>query len=515
MPRRWSSALVAVLLACGALDARETPLTVLYTTDLHGHLLSTPSRRCPDGAGGLLRCATLIGQIRAQEKNVLLLDNGDTLQGTAESWLTGGRAMLRALEWLQVDAWNLGNHDFDWGLAALVRLHDATTLTVLGANIAAPAGRPQPLTRLKPYLIRDFDGVRVAVVGLTNPAIPSWIRPELLGGLTFEPPIRALGRVLPAVRETRPDVLLLLIHEGWMPLGDNPANEIRGLARQFPELDAILGGHLHSVVPGLAENGVLFMDAGCHGGGVGRLDLVFDTERKKVVRRSSTVLVVSNQVPESVELRALLEPDLQRAERYLNEVVGRTEQPLAATSLQPGQSPIQQLLCRAIAAAAGADVVLHGVLAESGLPAGAIRQRDVWRIVPYENRIGVAWLTLPEIQEILQESAALTNRNHLIGIHGVAYDLIIKTNPPARLVRNLHLADGTRPPPGTRLAVAMNSHTLASGGGRFPSVPRIVAAPAARFVLTTNDTRGAVVAYIRRHSPLHSENPVLVTVVTQ
>ena len=135
-----------------------------------------------------------------------------------------------------------------------------------------------------------------------------------------------------------------------MPLGDNPANEIRGLARQFPELDAILGGHLHSIVPGLAENGVLFMDAGCHGGGVGRLDLVFDTERKKVVRRSSTVLVVSNQVPESVELRALLEPDLQRAERYLNEVVGRTEQPLAATSLQPGQSPIQQLLCRAIAA---------------------------------------------------------------------------------------------------------------------------------------------------------------------
>ena len=95
MYRRILSPLVAFGLCCGVLGAREVPLTILYTTDLHGHLLSVPTKKEPRGAGGLLRCATLIGQVRAQEKNVLLLDAGDTFQGSAESWLTlGSRPMF-------------------------------------------------------------------------------------------------------------------------------------------------------------------------------------------------------------------------------------------------------------------------------------------------------------------------------------------------------------------------------------------------------------------------------------
>ena len=511
MLRRFTTALLAFLLACGTPSAREVSLTVLYTTDLHGHLLPTPSKEYPRGVGGLLRCATLIGQIRAQEKNVLLLDNGDTFQGTAESWLTGGRCVVRAMEWLKYDAWNFGNHEFDWGLAALVKLHDATTLTMLGANIAAPVGAPQPLTRLKPYLIRNMDGVRVAVVGMTNPGIPTWIRPELLGGLTFRAPIRTLSELLPTVREQKPDILLLLIHEGWMPQGDTPANELRGLARQFPELDAILGGHLHAVVPGLAENGVLFMDAGCYGAQLGRLDLVYDTDQKKVVRRRSEVLPVTDQPAECAPLREFLGEDLPRAARYLDEPVGRTDWRLTASSRVPGQSPVQQLLCRAIAGAVEAEVVVHGPLSSSGLAIGPIRQRDVWRLVPYENRIGVARLTLPELKEILEENAA-QNAQRLLGVYGVKYDLCTNA-PPGRRVRNLRLADDTQPAADRRLAVAMNSHTLASDGGRLPSVPRLVAAPEAHFVLTTNDTRSVVADYIRRHSPLKIPNPPLVRVI--
>ena len=150
--------------------------------------------------------------------------------------------------------------------------------------------------------------------------------------------------------------------------------------------------------------------------------------------------------------------------------------------------------------------------------------------MPYENRIGVAWLTLPELREILEENAAqkahhmqdiygelldehtAPNLHHMLGVYGVTYDLCTNA-PPNQRVRNLRLADGVQPPPEQRLAVAMNSHTLASGGGRYPSVPRLVASPQARFVLTTNDTRSAVVEYIRNHSPLRIDNPPLVRVI--
>ncbi|TAN37818.1 MAG: bifunctional metallophosphatase/5'-nucleotidase [Verrucomicrobia bacterium] len=498
--------LVVVFVFLGNFSAaREVPLTVLYTTDLHGHVLSRFTKKEPAGAGGLLRCATLIGQVRAQEKNVLLLDDGDTIQGAAESWLTGGRVLVRAMEWLRYDAWCLGNHDFDWGTATLTNLLATTKLNVLAANITPP------LPGVQPFVIKEVDGVRVAIVGLTNPLIPKWTRPELLGEFKFPAPVAALTEVLPVVRAEKPDVLLLLIHEGYRPAGDDAGNEVHALAKRFPEFDAILGGHLHEVIIAPHGLGTLYLEAGCHGGAVGRVDLTFDTVQHKVVRRAASALLASNAVPESAELRALLQRDLARAEKYLAAPVGVAAQAVAATGKIRGQSPLQQLLCQAIAEKVQAAVVLHGAFSDAGLAVGPIAERDIWRIVPYENRIGVAWLTLQEIRAILEENAGVAG-DHFLGVWGVAYDLHPDAAPGQR-VQNLRLADGTKPHARKRFAVALNSHTLASGGGRFPSVPQIVAGPHARFVLTTNDTRSAVADFIRAHSPLKLENPPLVNVV--
>ncbi len=504
MKRRFSWWALAVGLCCGAPGAREVPLTILYTTDLHGHILSVPTRKAPRGAGGLLRCATLIEQVRAQEKYVLLLDAGDTIQGSAESWLTGGRCMTRAMELLHYDAWCLGNHDFDWGTTNLLRLLDKTELGVLAANIEPP------LPEVRPYLIKEVDGVRVAILGLTNPWITKWTRPELLGDYRFAGPVETLARLLPAVRAKKPDVLVLLIHEGYHPAGDDGANSLHALAKRFPEFDAILGGHLHEVLVAPPGLGVLYLEAGCHGGAVGRVDLVFDFDRHKVIRRAASILIASNGVPESAELRRPLVRDLEHAERYLAEPLGTAAAAVAPTGAVRGQSPLQQLLCAAIAEKVQAAVVLHGAFSESGLAAGPIATRDLWRMVPYENRIGVAQLTLQEIRAILEENATVTGE-HFLGVWGLAYDLHPAAAPGQR-IQNLRLADGTRPHVRKRLAVAFNSHTLASGGGRFPTLPQLVAGPHARFVLTTNDTRTAVADYIRQHSPLKIENPPLVKI---
>ena len=413
--------------------------------------------------------------------------------------------MVRALEWLRYDAWCLGNHDFDWGTDTLTNLLATTPLTVLAANM-----EPAP-ARIQPFCIKEVAGLRVAIVGMTNPLIPKWTRPEILGAFQFPPAVEALARILPIVRAEKPDVLLFLIHEGLRPAGDDAGNEIHAIARRFTEFDAILGGHLHEIV--LAPRGLntLFIEAGCHGNAVGRVDLVFNTDQHKVTRRAVSVLMASNAVPESAALRALFRDDLQRTEAYLAEPVGSASAAVPARGRVKGQSPLQQLLARAIATAVHADVVLHGTLSDVGLLAGNICRRDVWRIAPYENRIGVAWLTMPEIQAILEENATLPGE-HFLGVWGVTYELH-PTAKPGQHVQHLRLANGTVPPPQQRLAVAMNSHTLASGGGRFPAVPQIVAAPQARFVLTTNDTRSLVAEFIRNHSPLKIENPPLVKVV--
>lgn len=495
--------LPAVLLAATFASAREVPLTVLYTTDLHGHILADPTKK--EANGGLLRCATLISRVRAQEKNVLLLDDGDTIQGSAESLPTDGHVMLRALDWLRYDAWCLGNHDFDWGTPLLTNLIRAAKVPVLAANIA-----PE-LPQVQPFIIKEVDGLRVAIVGLTHPQIPKWTRAELLGGYKFPALVDTLAKVLPAVRTERPDIMLLLVHDGLRFTGDTSTNGIHTVAKRFPEFDAILGGHLHEVVVAPPGLNTLYLEAGCHGNALGRVDLVFDTVQRKVVRRAAAVLSASNAVPESAELKSLLRRDLARTEKYLKEPVGSAAAAIPVTSKTHGQSALQQLLAQAIAEKVQATVVLHGVLSDSGLAAGEITVCDVWRIVPYENRIGVAWLTMQEIRTILEENA-LVSADRFLGVWGVAYDFHPHAAAGQR-VQNLRLADGTKPHARKRLAVALNSYTLASGGDRFPSVPQLVANPHARFMLTTHDTRTAVADFIRAHSPLKVENPPLVRVV--
>jgi 2',3'-cyclic-nucleotide 2'-phosphodiesterase (5'-nucleotidase family) len=484
--------------------AREVPITILHTTDLHGHLFPVTDYDKNEDVGGLLRCATLIEQRRAAKPGALLVDCGDSFQGGAESFLTGGRMTVQAMEWLRYDAWVLGNHEFDWGLDALKKLHDETTLPMLGANVGVRRGQKQPLDKVRPFLIREVDGVRVALVGLNTPGIPSWSRPELLGPMEFDGSVRALARVMPAVRAEHPDVLVLLVHQGYRAYGDNHANEINQIVRKFPEFDVIIGGHTHVVMPEVRLKNTLYTQAGYHGNWLGEVDLVFDTVAGRVVRKQSVVHRVGREYPDHPELRARLEPDLQKALKYLDTPVGRAETELKASLRAPGQSPVQQLLARAIAARSGADVVLHGVLEDETLVAGPIAMRDVWRIVPYENRIGIAELNLREIKEILEENVSNLNSIHFLGIYGMHYELWPDA-PPGRRVANLRLPDGSIPHPKKRFKVAMNSYALASGGQRCPLLRKIAERPTSRLKLLEADTRQAVVDYIRAHSPLRIE----------
>src|SRR2546427_9848480 len=107
---------VIFLLLPAQFFAREVPITILHTCDIHGNILPTEDYAGHTNLGGLARCATVIRQTREREKNVLLLDAGDTLQGTAVSYLSGGQVMVNLLNLLHYDAWCWGNHEFDWGL---------------------------------------------------------------------------------------------------------------------------------------------------------------------------------------------------------------------------------------------------------------------------------------------------------------------------------------------------------------------------------------------------------------
>jgi 2',3'-cyclic-nucleotide 2'-phosphodiesterase (5'-nucleotidase family) len=130
-----------------------------------------------------------------------------------------------------------------------------------------------------------------------------------------------------------------------------------------------------------------------------------------------------------------------------------------------------------------------------------VRRRDAWRLVPYENRIGVLSLTAQELREVLEENAVLAGSIHFLGAYGVSYELRPDA-PRGKRVGDLSLAGGEKPHPRRRFRVAFNSYSLASGGGRFPALRRLADSPTSRARMTDIDTRSALVDYIRKRSPV-------------
>jgi 2',3'-cyclic-nucleotide 2'-phosphodiesterase/3'-nucleotidase len=497
-PRR-AATLVAMLAAAAlAAGAREVPVVLLHTTDLHGRIVNA----IPSGDGGpetgLLRLATLIRTVRAGCPDALYVDCGDTIQGTPESLHTRGRVMVDALAALRCDAWVPGNHEFDWGLEVLRGLVRAARFPVLAANVSSRTGAAAALPGATAWTLREAGGVRIAFVGTTHPGIPGWLLPEILGDVEIGPSTDAIRSTLPEVRAARPDILVLLVHESAREDPDVGSVGAGQLAARFPEFDVILGGHSHEAVAARSFGGTLYAQAGCHGAWLGRVDLLYDTVQGKVVRKAGSLVPVDGSVPPDPELAAALGPALEAAHRDLDRIRASVREPLdTAPEVAPGDEAVARMLRAAIAAASGAEVVIHARLSGHAPAPGAVTERDVWRIVPYENRIGLCHLTAGELKEVLEEALAQPGDRPVMGVSGLRCDMD-PSAPAGRRVVRLVLPDGRAPHARQRFVAAFNSHVLATGGRRFPVVRRLAYQPESRFALTPVDTRDAVRRWLEK-----------------
>ncbi|MBB3219716.1 bifunctional 2',3'-cyclic-nucleotide 2'-phosphodiesterase/3'-nucleotidase [Pseudoduganella umbonata] len=272
----------------GPAGSRAT-VAILETTDLHGNVVSYDYYKlAPEASIGLERTATLIAQARAQYPNNVLLDNGDTIQGTALSDYqaivqpldcTETLAIYKAFNALGYDGTGIGNHDFNYGLAYLNQVSgsqfDVDGVTA-GKRCAGPAF-PQVLANVvsvksrqplfKPYAIIDKriaavapDGsevaatLRVGIIGFTPPTILTWDKRWLEGKVVTEGVREAALRYIPEMRAQGADIVVAISHGGLdaAPYSPSMENGNWHLAR-VPGIDAMLIGHSHQVFPNAAS----------------------------------------------------------------------------------------------------------------------------------------------------------------------------------------------------------------------------------------------------------------------
>src|SRR5262249_480706 len=349
-------------LLCPGVRAERIKITVLATTDLHGNLYPVdyynddrPSNR------GLVRIATLIRSARAANPNNLLIDCGDTIQGSPVEYVyqtfvrTGHLPlkltfpgdpfahdpMMLAMNALGYDAMTLGNHEFNFGLKNLDKARSEAKFPWLSANTKIAGSSRKPFAR---YLLKSVAGVKVAVIGVTTPAIPSWEKPENFSQFGSEPARVGVEESMAELRrlpaDQRPDLILVAAHAG---LGRDPKtgltrvdevkgeNQIYEIASSVPGIDAIIFGHTHAELPELRLNGVLLTQPKNWGLSLAQLDFTLESKPGggwRVAEKSSRLIPVTSRTADDEEILRIAKPYHEMAERYLNTVVTESTEPL-------------------------------------------------------------------------------------------------------------------------------------------------------------------------------------------
>ena len=436
---------VLVLWAAGppaaAQRAATMTISVVATTDLHGGVLQRGER------GGLALLGGYLRNIRAARLRdgggVLLVDSGDMFQGTLESNLNEGAAVVRAYNVLGYAAAAIGNHEFDFGPAgpdetprtpgedprgALKARAAEARFPFLASNTVDEAtGKPVAWPNVKPSTLVTVRGISIGLIGVTTIDTAAQTIAANLGGLTFTPLTPAITREAMSLRARGATIVIVLAHAGGRcSMLDNPEDlsscdqmaEIVQVARQLPAglVDMISAGHTHQA---MAQDvaGIAVVEAYSGGRSFSRVDLT--------VRRSSRALVSKkifpprDLTPGTYENRAIapdaaaaaaIAPAVRKALTLKNQPLGaHLEMPLARGD-QQNETAIADLITDGmLASVPGADVAFgNGGSLRADLPAGLLTYGAVYEVYPFDNRLVTFAATGDQLTRIVAYSLQRT-----------------------------------------------------------------------------------------------------------
>jgi len=404
---------------------REKTLVILYTTDVHGFIYPYDYVLGRDTPWGLARLATRIAAYRKRYSEVLLLDNGDFLQGSPLTYYynflqnRGSHPIARVMNALKYDAASVGNHDIEQGPGVYNRIRRQFRFPWLSAN--AKIGHKR--SYFQPYTIREFGDVRIAILGLTTPAIPLWLNPELYPGIHWQDMVSAARGWLPYLKESqRADVIIGLFHAGIHPNAHRPdwpkgipeENPCLQIAEEMPGYDVILAAHEHRVynshpLKGEPDNPrrSLVMMAGSHGRHLGVVFLKLKRKKNswRVVDKWGKIESVHHESPHPA-IMELMRPYHQRIMHYINSRIGYARHTISSRYSRLKDGGFVNLIHQTQFRFSRAEISLAASFTTTYvLKKGPIRIRDVYGLYRYENYLYVVILTGQQLIDHLEWSA--------------------------------------------------------------------------------------------------------------
>lgn len=301
---------------------------ILCTSDIHGCIYPHDYASGKTRNSGLARLKTLIDRLR--DEDTILIDNGDTLQGSPLSLyhekvkIDEPFPLSQVLKLMRYDLLNLGNHDFDYGKVALFRHLQTSGAECFSANVFHEGKLLGPQ-----YVTRTLNGKKLVIFALTTQYIPNWAKKENIEGFAFTDAYETARELVDTIREKEdPDYVVCVYHGGFesdpatgMQLEEHTGeNEGYKILTQIEGIDAFLCGHQHKLMEGKL-NGVPYLQPGYQGAYLACLEIDTDTDEIKAR------LIPSDLEPDR-EVLDLCQEEEDETQRLLDTPIGHTDMDL-------------------------------------------------------------------------------------------------------------------------------------------------------------------------------------------
>jgi 2',3'-cyclic-nucleotide 2'-phosphodiesterase/3'-nucleotidase len=506
-------------------------ITILGTTDLHGNIYPVDYYTNKPDTRGLAKIATLIKQARKDNPNSLLIDSGDTIQGTPLEYYHNKKnndptdPMMLAMNSLHYDSMTVGNHEYNFGLKVLEKARSEAKFPWLSANTYETSAVDK--NHYQPYLMKEIGGVRIAVLGLTTPGIPNWENGPNYAGLQFKEPLVEAKKWVPMLREKeRADIVVIAMHMGLeedlrtgipTPGQVQNENEAVAIAKEVPGVDVIFMGHTHRDVPALLINGVLLTQANHWGRHLARADFYLEQQEGKwrVYAKAARTIPADERVVADDEILKLAEPYDRETQVWLSRPIGESAVELTAKDARFRDTAILDLIQRAQMEAGKADVSMAASFnTQAQIPKGPVTVREIAGLYVYENTLVVLEVTGQQLKEALEHSAKYfrtyepgKSAAELVDeripaynfdiAEGVTYDLDI-SKPVGQRIQNLRFK-GKAVDPAQKFRLATNNYRVNGGGGyvMYKNAPVVYR--------SSEEIRDLIIDWVERHKTVPSE----------
>lgn len=496
--------------SANAMTTKEKTIDLKFieTSDVHGSFFPYDFINRKPKAGSLARVATYVNQLRSQHgENVILLDNGDILQGQPVNYYsnyvdtTSANIAAQVVNYLRYDAQTIGNHDVETGHRVYDKWVSATHCPILGANVIdTKTNKPY----LKPYTILKRGGARIAIIGLLTPAIPNWLGENLWSGLRFEEMVSSARQWMRVVKEQeKADIVIGLFHsgkDGGITTPHYKEDAALAVAREVPGFDVVFFGHDHTRYADAVTNSegklVACLDPANNAMSVAQADLQLVKKKGRwCVKESQWKLVDVADLPVDNDFVDHFSAFNETVKAYANRVIGTFENTISTRDSYFGNSAFNDLILNLELSITKADVAFNAPVSfDVAIKKGPVRVADMFNLYKYENQLFVMRLTGKEIRKALEMSYDLwvntmtSPNDHLLLLDsqtrgdqqrlgfknfsfnfdsaaGIDYEVDV-TKPNGQKVKVLKMSNGEPFDENKYYKVAVNSYR-ANGGGEL------------------------------------------------